>query len=167
MPNSTTSSLRFSRPRGETNEKKRFSEGFFRFNQHIYIELTLIFLLGFFSVSQKNRPIILTRCLFLQFFIFSAFANSGSGLAENIILSSSNKLTINSHTILFARLLLPLRSREGSDRSLWNIKVNFNCIESLPHSVKNMQAFSILSLVEIWISLAYYYLCKLFAYIFK
>ena len=32
ITNSTASSLRFSRPRGEANEKKRFSEGFFRFN---------------------------------------------------------------------------------------------------------------------------------------
>ena len=38
--------------------------------------------------------------------------------------------------------------------ALRNIKVNFKNIESLPHSVKNMQAFSILSLVEICISLA-------------
>ena len=156
MPNSTASSLRFSRPRDGTNEKKRFSEGFFLLNQHIYIELTLIFSVRIFLRLAKKAPHYSDAMSFSSVFIFSAFANSGSGLAGNIILSSSNKLTLNSHSILFARLLLPLRSREGSDRSLWNIKVNFNCIESPPHSVKNMQAFSILSLVEIWISLAYY-----------
>lgn len=44
----TASSLRFSRPRGETNEKKRFSEAIFWFNTLYFIRLTPIFLAAIF-----------------------------------------------------------------------------------------------------------------------
>lgn len=43
ITNSTASSLRFSRPMDEANEKKRFSEAFFRFNTLYFIRLTPIF----------------------------------------------------------------------------------------------------------------------------
>ena len=90
MPNSTASSLRFSRPRDGTNEKKRFSEGFFLLNQHIYIELTLIFSVRIFLRLAKNRPIILTRCLFLQFFISRVAHGSLSAFITLVLIKLLN-----------------------------------------------------------------------------
>lgn len=57
ITNSTASSLRFSRPRGEANEKKRFSESFFRFNTLYFTYLTPIFSAGIFLRFAKKKII--------------------------------------------------------------------------------------------------------------
>lgn len=72
---SKPSSLRFSRPRGEANEKKQFSEAIFRFNVHSPTRLTPFFLVGIFLRLAKSVAKVMFFSHFCSFSV--TFASNG------------------------------------------------------------------------------------------